>query len=92
MKTIFALHVEYSDARERELWLFDSLGEAEDMLRGFAGDYLGGYTHDADNLPVDGELVAAFNSANAFPRIYRCVVGGMSGDEIAPFARSAQAA
>jgi hypothetical protein len=87
MKTIYALHVEYSDAPEKELWLFDSLTEAEDHLREFAGDFLGGYTHYLGGaLPADDELVAAFNTANAYPRIYRCVVDGASGDEVVPFA------
>jgi hypothetical protein len=92
MTTIYALHVEYTDAPDKELWIHDTLAEAENTLRNFAEDFLGGYTHDVGNLPTDGELVAAFNSASAFPRIYECVIGGASGDEVVPFAGAAQAA
>jgi hypothetical protein len=73
---IFVLTVEFTDDPNREVWAFETLVEAETFLRGFAEDFLVGYT--LNEVPADAELVAEFNLANAFPRIYCCDVGGGS--------------
>ena len=74
-----------------EIWAFRHHVEAEDFLRHWSFDFLGGYTHDVDNLPPDDELVAAFRSAGAHVHLYACHIDGDSY-EIPMFAGERQAA
>ena len=89
--TTYILYVEFTDHANREIWAFETLERAEDFLRGFAGDFLLAHPtvdNPLEELPHDGALVAEFNRANAYPRIYVCEVGGYSGEEITPFAQA----
>jgi hypothetical protein len=73
--------------RPHEIWAFNRQTDAEEFLRGLAKDYLGGYTHDADDLPPDAELVAVFRNADVEIHLYACHLDGGS-TEIVPFARA----
>ena len=57
------------------------------MPVGEAEDFLGGYTHDCDNLPPDSELVAAFRAAGAHVHLFACHLDGEGGEELIPFER-----
>ena len=79
------------DPAPNEIWAFRRQVEAENFLRSWAGDYLGGYTHDFNNLPPDAELVEAFRNAGARIHLYACSLDGDS-DELVLFERELEAA
>jgi hypothetical protein len=76
------------DPASNEIWAFRRKDEAEKFLRGWAEDFLGGYTHDVDNLPPDAELVTAFRNAGAHVHLYECHLDGGSREELTPFERA----
>jgi hypothetical protein len=71
-----------------ECWVFRTQNAAESFLRGWSEDFLGGYSHDCDDLPPDAELVAAFHAAGTFVHLYRCDPDGGSSEELVPFGRA----
>ena len=73
------------DPASNEIWTFTSQTAAENFLRGWSKDFLGGHSHAVDNLPPDCELVAAFRDMGACVHLYQCDLGGGSGDELVPF-------
>jgi hypothetical protein len=58
-------------------------------LRSWSRDFLGGFTHDVDNLPPDAELVRAFRAAGTRIHLYECSLNGDSA-ELVPFERVAE--
>jgi hypothetical protein len=80
------------DPAANEIWVFTDQAAAENFLRGWAEDFLGGYTHDVNNLPPDAELVAAFGNAGAHIHFYRCHLDGGSSEAVALFGRAPKVA
>jgi hypothetical protein len=78
------------DPAPNEIWAFRRQVEAETFLRGWSRDFLGGYTHDVNNLPPDAELVAAFRNAGTRIHLYQCHLNGDS-EELVPFERESEA-
>ena len=68
-----------------EVWTFRTQVEAENLLRGWSEDFLGGFTDDVDDLPPDAELVAAFRNAGTHIHLYQCDLAGGSSEELVPF-------
>jgi hypothetical protein len=79
------------DPAPNEIWVFRSQAEAESFLRSWSRDFLGGYTHNANDLPRDAELVAAFRNAGTRIHLYQCHPDGDS-DELTLFERAPEAA
>lgn len=93
-ETIFVLLATFDDpdpACPNEIWAFRRQVEAESFLRSWSGDFLGGYTHDVNDLPPDAELVEAFRNAGAHIHLYACSLDGDS-DELVLFERAPEAA
>jgi hypothetical protein len=93
MSDIFVLLATFFDPDPipNEIWTFSDQAKAENFLKGWAEDFLGGYTHDANDLPADAELVAAFRNAGAYVYLYRChldLVDGGSSEELRLFERA----
>jgi hypothetical protein len=87
MSEIFVLLATFGpdpDSIPNEIWAFSDQAAAESFLRGWSADFLGGFTHDVNDLPPDAELVAAFRNAGARVRLYACRVDG-SSEELVPF-------
>jgi hypothetical protein len=76
-----------SDAAPHEVWTFRHQAEAESFLRSWSEDFLGGFTHDVDNLPPDAELVAAFRNAGTRIHLFQCDLDGNS-EELVMFERA----
>jgi hypothetical protein len=89
MTTIFVLLAidTTPDPAPNEIWTFSDQAAAENFLRGWSEDFLGGYTHDIDNLPPDAELVAAFRTMGTRIHFYECDLDGNS-EELIPFERT----
>jgi hypothetical protein len=64
------------DPAPNEIWAFADQAKAENFLRSWSEDFLGGYTHDVDNLPPDAELVEAFRNAGTRIHLYQCDLDG----------------
>jgi hypothetical protein len=77
------------DPAPNEIWAFPSQAAAERFLRSWSRDFLGGLTHDVNNLPADAELVAAFRNAGTRVHLYECDVDGRSSEELLLFERVA---
>ena len=75
------------DPIPNEIWAFRRQAEAESFLKGWSEDFLGGYSHDVDNLPPDAELVAAFRDMGARLHLYECHLDGGSSEELMLFER-----
>ena len=94
-ETIFVLLAQVAPDSDgpipNEIWTFRRQAEAENFLRGWAEDFLGGYTHDVNDLPDDAELVTAFHNAGAHIHLYQCHLDGGSSDELALFERASEA-
>ena len=91
-ETIFVLLATFDpdpDPIPNEIWAFTRQAEAENFLRGWSEDFLGGYSHDVHDLPPDAELVAAFRNMGAHVHLYQ--IDGGSGDELVPFERAPEA-
>ena len=79
------------DPIPNEIWAFSCQADAENFLRGWSEDFLGGYSHDVDDLPADAELVAAFRNMGAHVHLYEChldLVNGGSSEELMLFERA----
>jgi len=86
--SVFVLLATFDDpdpSQPNEIWAFTCQAEAENFLRGWAEDFLGGYSHDAGDLPADAELVAAFRAMGACVRLYQCHLDGGSSEELTLF-------
>ena len=86
--SIFVLLATFDDPDPiipNEVWVFPSQTEAERFLRGWSEDFLGGYSHDVDDLPADAELVKAFRAMGAHVRLYECHLDGGSSEELVLF-------
>jgi hypothetical protein len=70
-----------------EVQAFSTQEKAEDWIRMWAVDYLGGYTCDATDMPPDSELIGEYAKVGTRLRLYCCEVDGGGGDELIPFAR-----
>jgi hypothetical protein len=70
-----------------EVQAFSTQEEAEEFIREWAVDYLGGYVCDAGDMPPDSELIGEYGKVGARVKLYRCEVGGGGGDELIPFVR-----
>jgi hypothetical protein len=95
MSEIFVLLATFDpdpDPIPNEIWAFRHQAEAESFLRGWAEDFLGGYSHDCDDLPPDAGLVAAFRAMGAHIHLYECHLSGGSSDELVLFERAPEAA
>jgi hypothetical protein len=79
------------DPAPNEIWTFRRQAEAENFLRGWSEDFLGGYTHDVDDLPPDAELVEAFRAAGTRIHLYRCDLD-LNSEELVMFERAPEAA
>jgi hypothetical protein len=80
------------DPAPNEIWVFPNQAAAENFLKGWGGDFLGGYSHDVDDLPPDAELVAAFLAMGTRIHLYQCQLDGGSSEELVPFERASEAA
>jgi hypothetical protein len=80
------------DPAPNEIWAFPNQAAAENFLKGWSEDFLGGYSHDVDNLPPDSELVAAFFAMGTRIHLYRCHLDGGSSEELTLFERAPEAA
>jgi hypothetical protein len=91
MSEIFTLLATFDDPDvPHEIWVFRRQVEGENFLRGWAQDFLGGFSHDANDLPSDAELVAAFRVRGAHVHLYRCDLDGGSSDELVMFERASE--
>jgi hypothetical protein len=89
--SIFVLLATFDDpdpAYPNEVWTFRRQAEAESFLRGWAEDFLGGYSHDVDDLPPDAELVEAFRAMGAHIHLFECHLNGGSSEELLLFERA----
>ena len=80
------------DEVPHEVWVFPTQAAAEKFLRGWSEDFLGGYSHDVDDLPPDDELVAAFRAMGAHVHLYQCPLTIGSSEELVLFERGPQVA
>ena len=94
MSDIFVLLAMFDDpdpTYPHEIWAFPDQAAAENFLRNWSEDFLGGYTHDVDDLPDNAELVAAFRAMGAHVHLYRCHPD-LDSEELRLFERAPQVA
>jgi hypothetical protein len=80
------------DPAPNEIWLFRDQAAAENFLKLWSETFLGGYSHDVDNLPPDAELVAAFLAMGTHVHLYQCHLDGGGGEELTLFECAPEAA
>jgi hypothetical protein len=66
-------------------WITTTQREAANTLREYASNYLGGFVCDANDMPLDEDLVRVLRENGEHAQVFKCVVDGVSGSEIDPF-------
>jgi hypothetical protein len=86
MNIVYVVVVQHDDIDAPSFaWVTTTQREAANTLRNYAGNFLGGYVCDANDMPADDELVRVLRENGEQVRVLECVLDGFSGDEIDPF-------